>query len=328
MSRPGYMFLICPDAELLHEQINSILSAPGNSGFEKRVYWADDELSPKFWDDLTLQTLFGGSKAVILRRAHKLKAAQWDTIDKAVSSLSASSLLFICLESQWKGKSSVVPAVVKRRKCWTYASKHKWVWESPGLDESTIKRFVSSWAKKNGISFETGVQAALCNVLPRDARAARLELDKMELAAGDEKKLCSAHLESIPFTGEIDFFAFMDMMSQGGDPVILWKRVLTNHTEKDSMFFLLAAAVTREARALWMILNGEANEVKMPPFVRKKKETLARRIGPAKVARIFDLVLEAELGIKSGNRKPEQALELLLAALTTLFMPPRRNARR
>jgi DNA polymerase-3 subunit delta len=328
MSRPGYMFLICPDAQMLHEQINSILSAPGNSDFEKKVYWAEDDLSPQFWDDLTLQTLFGGSKAVILRKAHTLKAAQWDSLDKAVSGLSDSSMLFLCLEGEWKGKKQALPAVVKRRKCWQHAEKQKWVWASPGLDENTIKKFVNDWSRQTGISFQNGVQQALCSALPRDARAARLELDKMELAAGDEKVLEHEHLEAIPFNEEMEFFTFMDRLSQGGDPVSLWQRVLTNHTEKDSMFFLLAASLTREARSLWMILNGEGSEVKMPPFIRNKKEALARRIGPARVARIFDIVLEAELGIKSGNRKPEQALELMVASLTTLFAPPARNIRR
>lgn len=323
MSRPGYMFLVCPDAELLHGQIDSVLSAPGNSGFEKRVYWADDELPPAFWDDLTLKTLFGSSKAVVLRRAHKLKAAQWDSLDKALSALSDSSILFLCLEGQWQRRKPAIPAVVKRRKCWTFAEKKKWVWQSPGLDDKTISGFVNNWAREKGISFDNGVQPALCKALPRDARAARLELDKMELAAGDGRKLNTEHLESIAFTGEMDFFEFMDIMSQGGDPVTLWQRVLTNHTEKDSMFFPLAASVTREARALWMIINGEENEVKMPPFVRKKKMALAQRLGPARVARIFDLVLEAELGIKSGARKPEQALELLVASLGALFAPQR-----
>lgn len=327
MSRPGYMFLICPDAQLLHEQINSILSAPGNSGFEKRVYWAEDDLSPKFWDDLTLKTLFGGSKAVILRKAHVLKAAQWDSLDKALSSLNDSSMLFLCLEGQWKSRKPSVPAVIKRRKCWGHAEKKKWIWQSPGLDDSTIRKFVNEWAGINGINFENGAQQALCAALPKDARAARLELDKMDLAAGDDRLLTLEHIKNIPFNEEMEFFTFMDILSQGGDPVILWQRVLTNHTERDSMFFMLAASLTREARSLWMIQNGEGSEVKMPPFIRKKKEDLARRIGPARVARIFDLVLEAELGIKSGNRKPEQALELLVAALTALFTPPRQSFR-
>ncbi|CCO22547.1 DNA polymerase III subunit delta [Maridesulfovibrio hydrothermalis] len=328
MSRPGYMFLICPDAELLHARINELLEQSGVTDYEKKVYWADEELPAKFWDDLTLQTLFGSSKVVILRRAHKLKAATWDTLDKTIASLSDASTFFICLESKWERKGPPVPAVLKRRKCWKYAEKQKWFWQSAGLDEKTISSFVNKWARANGITIEGPVLNALTKALPRDARAARLELDKLDLAAGTERKVIMDHLGIIAHAEEMDFFQFMNAMSQGGDPVEVWRRVLTNHSEKDSMIFMLTASLTREARALWMMLHGEDSAVRLPPFVKKQKKTLAQRIGPLRIARLFDIVMEAEIGIKTGQRKPEQALELLVASLTSLFAAPQQNRRR
>ncbi|WP_415718724.1 DNA polymerase III subunit delta [Maridesulfovibrio sp.] len=325
MSRPGYMFLICPDAELLHANIAELQEKHGATDYEKKVYWADEDLPPQFWDDLTLQTLFGSSKIVILRRAHKLKAAVWDNIDKTVASLSSSSFLFICLESQWKGKTTPIPAVLKKRKCWKYAEKQKWFWKSAGLDEKSIAGFVGKWARANGLQIDSQVLNVLAKALPKDARAARLELDKLDLAAGSERKILMEHVGLIAHSEEMDFFAFMRSMSEGGDPVEIWRRVLTNHSEKDSMIFMLTASLTREARALWMMIHGEDSEVRLPPFVKKQKQTLAQRLGPIRIARLFDIVMEAEIGIKTGQRKPEQALELLVAALTSLFSPPARR---
>ncbi|WP_320007430.1 DNA polymerase III subunit delta [Maridesulfovibrio sp.] len=325
MSRPGYMFLICPDAELLHANIAELQEKHGATDYEKKVYWADEDLPPQFWDDLTLQTLFGSSKIVILRRAHKLKAAVWDNIDKTVASLSSSSFLFICLESQWKGKTTPIPAVLKKRKCWKYAEKQKWFWKSAGLDEKSISGFVGKWARANGLQIDSPVLNALAKALPKDARAARLELDKLDLAAGSERKILMEHVGLIAHSEEMDFFAFMRSMSEGGDPVEIWRRVLTNHSEKDSMIFMLTASLTREARALWMMIHGEDSEVRLPPFVKKQKQALAQRLGPIRIARLFDIVMEAEIGIKTGQRKPEQALELLVAALTSLFSPPARR---
>ncbi len=272
MSRPGYMFLICPDAELLHARIGELLDKHGAADYEKRVYWADEDLPPKFWDDLTLQTLFGSSKAVVLRRAHKLKAAVWDTLDKTIASLSDASFLFICLEGKWERKGPPVPAVLKRRNCWKYAEKQKWFWQSAGLDEKTISGFVGKWAKKNGLTIDSPVMHALTKALPKDARAARLELDKLDLAAGDERRLVMDHIGLIAHSEEMDFFQFMRAMSEGGDPVEIWRRVLTNHSEKDSMIFMLTASLTREARALWMMQHGEDSAVRLPPFVKNKKK--------------------------------------------------------
>lgn len=328
MSRPGYMFLICPDAELLHARIAELLDQHKAADYEKKVYWADEDLPPKFWDDLTLQTLFGSSKAVVLRRAHKLKAATWDTLDKTIASLSDASFLFICLEGKWERKGPPVPAVLKRRKCWSYAEKQKWFWQSAGLDEKTISGFVGKWAKTNGIHIDGPVLNGLTKALPRDARAARLELDKLDLAAGPERRIVMEHIDLIAHNEDMDFFQFMRAMSEGGDPVEIWRRVLTNHSEKDSMVFMLTASLTREARALWMMLHGEESAVRLPPFVKKQKKALAQRIGPARIARLFDMVMEAEIGIKTGQRRPEQALELLVASLTSLFAPPQTGRKR
>ncbi|MBI9109688.1 DNA polymerase III subunit delta [Maridesulfovibrio ferrireducens] len=328
MSRPGYIFLTCPDAELLHNRITEILESNNASDFEKKVYWADDELPSQFWDDLTLQTLFGSSKAIILRRAHTLKVATWKTLDKALSSLSDSSFLFLCLEGKWDKKGAPVPAVLKKRNCWKYAEKQKWFWNSAGLDEKSITGFVNKWSAQNSIIMDNAVKHALTKALPKDARAAKLELDKLELAAGPEKKLLMDHLSLIAFSEEMNFFEFMSSMSQGGDPVEIWRRVLTNHMEKDSMIFMLTASLTREARALWMMLHGEDSSVRLPPFVKKQKAALAQRIGAARIAKIFDIVMEAEIGIKTGNRRPDQALELLVAALTNLFAIQPSNRRR
>ncbi|MFW5501035.1 MULTISPECIES: DNA polymerase III subunit delta [unclassified Maridesulfovibrio] len=325
MPRPGYMFLICPDAELLHANIAELQEKHGATDYEKKVYWADEDLPQQFWDDLTLQTLFGSSKVVILRRAHKLKAAVWDNIDKTVASLASSSFLFICLESQWKSKAAPIPAVLKKRKCWKFADKQKWVWKSAGLDQKSISGFVGKWARANGLHIDSPVLNALSQALPKDARAARLELDKLDLAAGPERKILMEHVGLIAHSEEMDFFAFMRSMSEGGDPVEIWRRVLTNHSEKDSMIFMLTASLTREARALWMMIHGEDSEVRLPPFVKKQKQALAQRLGPARIARLFDIVMEAEIGIKTGQRKPEQALELLVASLTSLFAPPQRR---
>jgi DNA polymerase-3 subunit delta len=46
---------------------------------------------------------------------------------------------------------------------------------------------------------------------------------------------------------------------------------------------------------------------------------LAQSLGAARLARIWDLALQADKGIKSGERSPEQAFEILTAGLFLLF---------
>ena len=69
MSRPGFSFLVCPDAEMVREKADSLLSS-ASPAFVRRVYWGDEDLAPGFWEDLTVQSLMAQPKAVVLRRAH------------------------------------------------------------------------------------------------------------------------------------------------------------------------------------------------------------------------------------------------------------------
>ncbi|MEF2145723.1 MAG: DNA polymerase III subunit delta [Desulfovibrionaceae bacterium] len=322
MPTPDVLFLVCPDGQLLSRKIAAELK--GAKDWERKVYWGDDEppLPEHFWQDLTVQNLFATPKALVVRRAHLLKADDWDRIGKALMAKPSSVLPFFCLEGEWKKRDkSPVPAVLARRPMWTAAAKRGWVWEKPGLDVRGLGEFVRDWAAEKGLKLAPGAQQALAQVLPPDGRAASLELDKIELAAGDARTVVPGHADLVASRDEMDFFAFTDALSQSSNPVQVWKRVMQDHLKqpKEQMLFPLLGSLAREARILGLIQAGEESQAKVHPFVVKKKTALARKLGPAGVARLFDLCLEAELGVKSGERRTDQALEMLVADLTRLY---------
>jgi DNA polymerase-3 subunit delta len=76
-----------------------------------------------------------------------------------------------------------------------------------------------------------------------------------------------------------------------------------------------------DLRAAWMIAHGEGGLVKLPPWLKDKKARLAERLAEADFIRIWNLILEAELSVKSGERGEEQALEMLVAGLFEVFAP-------
>jgi DNA polymerase-3 subunit delta len=75
----------------------------------------------------------------------------------------------------------------------------------------------------------------------------------------------------------------------------------------------------REARLLWQLASGEGEQVRLPPRVRQEKANMARKLGLVGLARIWTLLMEAETGIKSGQRTPDQAMEMLVSGLLPLF---------
>lgn len=329
MNRPRYLFLICPDPQLIKSQVDERLATSGQEGWEVKTFWGDDDdpLPAAFWTDLTIKSLFPQPKALVVRRAHALKAEHWDKLDAGVKGLSAEIFPIFCLEGQWKGKKAPVPATLARRALYKKGREAGWTWESQGLDRRSLGQFVTQWAQRTGLTFEPGVDRALAQALPEDAVAAKLELDKLELAAGERRTVTMAHVGLVTEVGEMAFFDLMDALGQPGAEAAVWKRVLDDHSKaaKDQMLFNLIGFLASQARMYGQILGG--GKVAGNPYMIKKKTPIARRLGMAGVARMIDLALDAELSIKTGARKYDEVLDNLVAGLIDLFQP-RRTARR
>lgn len=325
MNRPKYLFLVCPDPDLIKTHVDERLRASGQSDWETKTFWGDDDdpLPPTFWTDLTIKSLFPQPKALIIRRAQTLKAEHWDKLDAGVKGLGSDIFPVFCLEGQWKTKKAPIPATLSRRNFFKKAKKDGWIWESPGLDQRSLGDFVRNWAARTGITFEQGVDRALTMALPVDAVAARLELDKLELAAGDAKVLRREHVDLIAHVGEMEFFDLMDSLGKRGAEAAVWKRVIDDHfkSSKDQMLFNLIGFLASQARMYWMLIHGEEGKVKAHPYVKKLKTGVAQRLGRQGIARMIDLALDAELCVKTGERKYEEVLDILIAGLIDLFQP-------
>ncbi len=108
MNRPKYLFLVCPDPQLIKSHIDERLGTSGQQGWETKTFWGDDDdpLPATFWTDLTIKSLFPQPKALVVRRAHALKAEQWDKLDAGVKGLSNEIFPIFCLEGNGKPKST------------------------------------------------------------------------------------------------------------------------------------------------------------------------------------------------------------------------------
>ncbi|WP_207261770.1 DNA polymerase III subunit delta [Desulfovibrio sp. Huiquan2017] len=322
-NRPRYLFLVCPDPQLIKGEVDQRLKQSGQDGWETKPFWGDDDdpLPPGFWTDLTIKSLFPQPKALVVRRAHALKADQWDKLDASVRGLSADIYPIFCLEGEWKGKKAPIPPALSRRQLYKKAREEGWVWESAGLDQRSLTDFVKAWAAKAGLTFEPGAGQALTQALPTDAVAARLELDKMELAAGDDKVVRKEHVALVAPTGEMPFFDLMDALGRPGAEASVWKRVIDDHAKsaKDQMLFNLIGFLAGQARMYWLLAHG--GKAAGSPYMLKKKAPVAQRLGARGIARMIDLAMEAELSLKTGERKYEEALDMLMAGLIDLFRP-------
>lgn len=322
----GHRVLICPDAELLRRRVAKLAAGMGPD-VERKVFWGDDEPFPQaFWPQLTTQNLFSTPTVVVLRRAEALKAEVWDRIDEGLKLQASTVLPIFCLEGRWKDAKAPVPAFLTKRGLWTAAEAGGWIWQSPGLTDATLPKFITAWAAEKGLILDAAAKNALSAALPRDAFAAGLELDKLELAAGDERRIDAAMVELIAPHGDMEFFDFIRALSadpQNAPDAVrgVWTRVLDDQLRPggDKILFQLLGYMSWQARQMWLLAEGEEHKVRMNPRDKPQLARVAKRLGRAGIARVIELTLDANLGVISGQRRPDDTLEAYVAQLSELL---------
>jgi DNA polymerase-3 subunit delta len=223
-----------------------------------------------------------------------------------------------------KGKAKL-PAHIANLGCLAFAEKKGWLWSSPGLDEGGKTRFAAEEAKRRDLSFAPGALEALAACLPPDAAAIGAEMDKLALAAPANGVLEASHAAILGREIEPDVFSLLRNLQSGRGGLKVWEQALASGQGSDSMAFAFLATLAREARQLWQLRLGEP--VRLPPQVLSAKTTLARSLGLAGIAKLWHLALEADKGVKTGERSPDQALDSLLSSLSLLFQPSGRGPR-
>ena len=109
----------------------------------------------------------------------------------------------------------------------------------------------------------------------------------------------------------------MRIIQQQGPAPAAWRRILEDRLSGENLVFAFNAVLLREARMLWQFLSGQ--EPYLPASIAAQKKAAARSLGFAGVAKLWELALMADKGIKSGERNTEQAFEKLAADLFVLF---------
>ena len=329
MSRPAYSFCICPDSRLLRARLDTLLAThlpPQGGGWQRFVFWGDEGLSPSLWEHLTLQGLFATPKAVIVRNAQVLPAESLKTLSKALMPLAGktgaplpSPLLwpFICLEvSMEKGKAKI-PAHILHLPCYAEAEKRRWTDPTPGLGASGMQAFVRAESERHGLALRPEEISTLTRALPPDAASIESELAKLALIADSNGRLPRDATALASQAQEISIFELMRIVQQNSDAPAAWKQILEDKLSGDNMVFAFTAILLREARILWQSLAGPAPY--LPPQVALQKKISAESLGYSGIARLWDIALQADKGIKTGERSSDQAFEMIAADLFTLF---------
>ena len=317
MTRQGFSFLVCADPELIRDRVTEMLDG---QGFATNVFWGDEDLPERYWQTLTVPSMMGPPNAVILRRAQDRPDDFWSRMEPLLAMARPSVWPVFCLEGDWdKGKPKVAKAVTKG-KYWEAARKRGWIWEHPGLTRAGIGQELDRFAARHGLAFAPGVKKTLAESLPLATIALRNELEKILLLAGEEKTIRPDHLTVLETEDQFNIFEFLRSLQSPRGRSQAWQRLLNDPAMAGGdMVFPVSSLLLREARQLWQLLHGEDGKVHLYPGLKAEKKNLAKRLGPVRISRFWDMVLKADTDIKTGRLKPAQAMENLVKDAARLW---------
>lgn len=318
MNRPGFSFLVCPDAELIKDRIAELLRQDLN--FASKIFWGDEELSAHYWQALTARALMGPQHAVVLRRAHEQKEEFWVQIEAILARPRKSAWPIFCLEGEWKTGKPAVSKIITKGRYWSLALERGWMWEYPGVSRANIGIELDRFSRAHGLSFAPGVKKKLAESLPLTTIALRNELEKILLLAGEATLIRPAHLDALIQDSPFNIFAFLRNLQNPATRPAVWARVFHDPamSSGDTVFPLLALLI-REARQLWQLAHGEAEKVSLPPSLKAEKIRIAQRLGPKRLSQFWDIAIRAETDIKTGRLKSAQAMETVLREVQHLW---------
>lgn len=327
--RPGFLFFVCPDAQILRERAEDEAAAYAAAGDGSEVirhcFWGDEAPPRAFWDALTVAGLFSVRRLVLVRQANRWPAAVWHTLEKALSRPRKGVLPIFCLEGEW-GKARwnspaepKIPAVIARLACWRFAEGRGWIWRDEGLTDSNIRAHILKSAQRRGLRLSQQAVMRLAEGLPRSAEVVDNELEKLSLLPeARERVLGVDDLATASWLPDANIFACLDALFSG-NVATLWKQAALIQ-DRDAAVFLLLTLVSNNLRQLWKDQAGEI--VAFKGLSKKIMPQLGDRLGHSGIRDALCLVVDTEKAIKTGQCAPDQALDSFLSRMLAITRRP------
>ena len=311
----GFTFCICPDSMLLQEYLSELYSKHKQEhNWIKHTYWGDEELDPTFWNKLLLQNIFEKKIILIIRNAHNISTDIWKKLSSVLSKPNPNTWPIFCLECSWEKKQPKVPNALQKLPCFLFAKKQGWIWSSPGLETSTIKKYIEKQTKQLNITFTPEALNKLIQVLPPQAATINNELKKIALYTNGEVATIQ-HIKIINVLSNFDIFTVIRYI-QTNNISELWKTILSEQNKNEDPLFYILAVMQKEAKKLWQLYTNDCIISNTHDTIKKQ---LAMKIGITKIVKLWSAIHSAEYSVKSGIKTPAQSLELFITELSSIF---------
>ena len=191
------------------------------------------------------------------------------------------------------------------------------------MDIARLNRWIGDKLKAKGFSIEPRAINGLVALVGYDTRQIDNEIKKLTSYKYKEKNINSDDvLKLVKANVDTNIFSLTDALAQ--KDIKIAQRILKNITDSGEEIYGVLSMIAFQFRNLILIKLAEKEkiplqtfltETKMNPYVHKKTLQQTRNFTLEKLKEIYHLIFETDLSIKTGEKEPGLALDLLVVKI-------------
>ena len=211
------------------------------------------------------------------------------------------------------------PAPDKRTRWYKFITKTAKVMNFPALDESALKRWLKSYVGEQGVVIEPAAAEELIRLVGIDQQLLAMEIDKLlPLGRPIDKALINKLVDPLP--RETIFELLEALMSKRLDRA---GRILDQLRKSGTDAMEILALIGWQIQVLALVAAaseqpGSSGGLGLHPFVVRKNQAVASRLGLKGVRRLADLTVQSELSVKKRGANAAAVLDVLIMKLSEI----------
>jgi DNA polymerase-3 subunit delta len=303
------IFLFYGDEDLLiREKINGLKKKIDDPALNIEQIDASDPNIEQITAALQTQPLLFGQKLLVIRNAD-LKADVWNSLAPALEAVSPSTKVVIWASAMSK-RSKIYKLIDKIGEVYEFRSFAEW-------EQDQVVTWIARRVKSSGKNIDRPAARTLQEICGNNLMKLSSEIEKMITYIGERRSITEDDVIALASPGQISVFALSDAVADKdlAGALASFRTLLKNKIE---LFPLMALLSNRYRIMLMGKREGNpmkvAQVLKASPYYVKKCMQKAGRFTEAELIRDLELLLAADLKLKSGEDQVS-VFELLLTDL-------------
>lgn len=309
---PGLILLYGQESYFVEEGlrlVSAAVVAPDNRDFNLTLFHGRDFKPVEAVEQAMTFPVFADRRLVVIKNLHEASAAQLDGLLSYVEDPVQETVLLMTADK-----------IDARRKIFQAIKKNGTLIEFKKLYDNQLPSFVRDLALSLGVTMTAGAMKLFCKRVGTNLTEVHAEMEKLASYLGDRDIADECDVAAVVSNTRVEsIFDLTDALGRGDASHSL--KLLYSLLAEGEAPLMVLAMITRHFRQMWKIRELLAQHVPqgdlprrvgISPYFIKGVMQQAQRIDNDGYRRIFKLLLETDLALKSSGAEPQTQMESLI----------------